>query len=73
MTVLGYKIDKDGLYISDERIKGINNVIIPKSIQDGKAFLGLVNYYGIKYVYDCWFIICIFKEQYKICVECKSE
>lgn len=46
VTFLGYKVDKNGLHIPDERIKAINNVAIPKSTQDVKAFLGLVNYYG---------------------------
>jgi len=49
VTFLGYKVDKNGLHLPDERIKAINNVAIPKSTHDVKAFLGLVNYY-VKFV-----------------------
>jgi GTPase Era involved in 16S rRNA processing len=45
LLFLGYKVDKNGLHIPDERIKSINNVAITKNTQDVKAFLGLVNYY----------------------------
>lgn len=46
VTFLGYKVDKNGFHIPDDRIKAINNVAVPKSTQDVKAFLDLVNYYG---------------------------
>lgn len=43
---LGYNIDKEGLHISGERVKAITDVPIPTNIQEIKAFLCLVNYYG---------------------------
>ncbi|CAI6346892.1 unnamed protein product [Macrosiphum euphorbiae] len=46
VTFLGYHIDKEGLHIPKERIKAITEAPIPKNVQEVKAFLGLVNYYG---------------------------
>lgn len=46
ITFLGYEVDKNGLHIPNERIEAITNVQVPNNIQEVKAFLGLVNYYG---------------------------
>lgn len=43
-TFLGYQVDKRGLHVSDKRVEAIANVKILKSIQEVKAFLGLVYY-----------------------------
>jgi len=46
VTFLGYKIDKDGLHVPEARVKAITSVLIPCSVTQLKAFLGLVTYYG---------------------------
>jgi hypothetical protein len=46
VTFLGYRIDKKGVHIPKERIKAITEAPNPKYVQEVKAFLGLVNYYG---------------------------
>lgn len=56
VTFLGYRIDKEGLHIPEDRIKTILKVPTSRDLHQLKAFLGLVNYYGKfikKYVYYC--------------------
>ena len=43
---LGYKINKDGLHTTEEKIAAIRDAPVPKSITELKSFLGLVNYYA---------------------------
>lgn len=42
---LGYKIDKNGLHTTPNRIKAINNAKIPQNLTELRAFLGMVNFY----------------------------
>ena len=46
INYLGYRIDKDGLHTTEDKIKAIVNAPIPDSVTKLKSFLGLVNYYG---------------------------
>ena len=43
---LGYLIDKDGLHPLPEKVAAILEAPQPKNVQELRAFLGLINYYG---------------------------
>ena len=43
---LGYRIDKNGLHAVPEKIRAITEAPPPTNVQELRAFLGLVNYYG---------------------------
>lgn len=44
----GYEIDKNGIHKEQRKIGAIQNVPKPKNVTEVRAFLGLINYYGIK-------------------------
>ena len=43
---LGYCIDKDGLHPMPTKVEAIVKAPEPKNVQEVRAFLGLVTYYG---------------------------
>ena len=43
---LGHRITGQGLQPSQERVRAIREVPMPKKVAELRAFLGLVNYYG---------------------------
>jgi len=43
---LGYGIDKDGLHAMPIKVAAIVEAPTPENVQELRAFLGLVNYYG---------------------------
>ena len=43
---LGHRIDAQGLHATDDKIRTIKEVPVPKNIQELRSFLGLLNYYG---------------------------
>lgn len=46
INYLGYKIDKNGLHTTKDKIIAITKAPVPKNITELKSFLGLVNFYG---------------------------
>ena len=45
VTYLGYRIDKEGLHPTDDKIKAIKEAPVPTNITQLRAFLGLLNFY----------------------------
>ena len=45
ISFLGHRIDRQGVYPTDEKIKAVNEYPKPTSIKDLQRYLGLVNYY----------------------------
>ncbi len=43
---LGHRIDSKGLHATDSKLKAITEAPSPKNVQELRAFLGLLNYYG---------------------------
>lgn len=43
-TFLGFKIDKDGYHVTDERLEAIKNFRRPENIAEVRSFLGLMNF-----------------------------
>ena len=43
---LGHLIDANGLHATDSKLKAIRDAPQPKNVQELRAFLGLLNYYG---------------------------
>ena len=43
---LGYRIDKQGLHPTNEKVKAIEEAPAPKNITQQKAYLGLLSYYS---------------------------
>ncbi len=43
---LGYRIDKQGLYPTNEKLQAITQAPSPKNVRELKSFLGLINYYA---------------------------
>ena len=43
---LGYRIDKDGLHPTDDKMKAVKDAPLPKNATELRSFLGLMNYYG---------------------------
>ena len=43
---LGYSINKEGLHIMQTKVKAVVEAPRPQKVQELRAFLGLVNYYG---------------------------
>ena len=46
VAYLGHKIDKQGIYPNGEKVRAIQNAPEPKNVQELRAYLGLINYYG---------------------------
>lgn len=42
---LGHRLNKEGLFKTNERVESITNAPVPKNISEVRAFAGLVNYY----------------------------
>lgn len=45
ITYLGFKINKKGLYPTDEKIKALRDAPAPKNITELKSYLGMLNFY----------------------------
>ena len=43
---LGYKIDKDGLHVSEDKIKAIDEMKAPENLTELRFFFGMINYYS---------------------------
>jgi hypothetical protein len=43
---LGYRIDASGIHPLKDKVKAINEAPPPKSVQELRAYLGLLSYYG---------------------------
>lgn len=43
---LGYKINRDGIHMTEEKVRAINKAPRPENVSELKAFLGSVNYYS---------------------------
>ena len=43
---LGHRIDAEGIHTSGDKLDAILNAPTPKNVQQLRAFLGLLNYYG---------------------------
>ena len=43
---LGHKIDREGIHATDRKMEAIILAPTPKSVQELRSFLGLLNYYG---------------------------
>ncbi len=43
---LGHRIDANGLHATDSKLRAIREAPQPRNVQELRAFLGLVNYYG---------------------------
>lgn len=48
---LGYRLDKRGIHPLDDKVSAIKNAPIPKNVQELRAFLGMLNYYG-KFIHN---------------------
>ena len=46
ITYLGHKIDAQGLHATSEKIQAIVDTKPPRSVEELRSFLGLLNYYG---------------------------
>ncbi|XP_014663228.1 PREDICTED: uncharacterized protein K02A2.6-like [Priapulus caudatus] len=46
VVYLGHVVDKDALHPTNEKVKAIRDAPVPRSVQELKSFIGLVNYYG---------------------------
>ena len=46
VNYLGYKIDKEGLHPTEEKIRAIIDVPAPTNVTELRPWLGLINYYG---------------------------
>ena len=46
LVYLGHKINGTGILPTDEKVRAINDVKIPKDIQELRSFIGMVNFYG---------------------------
>eukprot|EP00795_Rhopilema_esculentum_P012575 gene12575-3274_t len=46
VTYLGYKIDKEGLHPTEEKIRAIIDAPAPANVTELRSWLGLINYYG---------------------------
>ena len=46
VTYLGYRIDSEGLHLTDEKLKAVKLAPEPTSVTELKAYLGLLTYYG---------------------------
>lgn len=42
----GYKIDREGIHKTDQKVQAILNAAVPKNISEVRSLLGLINYYG---------------------------
>lgn len=49
VSYLGHIVDAEGLRVSKEKIRAIQNVKRPSNVTESKSFLGMVNYYA-KYI-----------------------
>ena len=43
---LGHQIDASGIHPTQDKIKGILDAPLPQNVQQLRAFVGLLNYYG---------------------------
>ena len=46
ITYLGYRIDKDGIHPTTEKLRAIKDAPKPKNVTQLKAYLGLLSYYN---------------------------
>ena len=46
VSYLGYRIDKTGLHPLQDKVEAIHDAPNPQSVQELKAYLGLLTYYG---------------------------
>ena len=46
VTYLGYKIDEAGLHLLEDKVQAIKGAPTPQSVQQLKAYLGLLSYYS---------------------------
>ena len=46
VNYLGYKIDKEGLHPTEEKIRAIIDAPAPTNVTELRSWLGLINYYG---------------------------
>ena len=46
VTYLGHKINKAGIYPTEDKIRAVQQAPAPKNVSGLKAYLGLLNYYG---------------------------
>ena len=52
VSYLGHIVGKHGIRPQPEKVAGIQDIPVPKTIRDVQSFLGLCNYYR-KFVHDC--------------------
>ena len=43
---MGHKIDQQGIYPNGKKVRAIENAPEPNNVQELRAYLGLINYYG---------------------------
>ena len=43
---LGYEIDENGLHVSQDKIKAIDEMKVPENLTELRSFLGMINYYS---------------------------
>ena len=46
VNYLGYKIDKEGLHPTEEKVRAIRDAPAPTNVIELRSWLGLINYYG---------------------------
>ena len=46
VTFLGHCINAEGIHPTDDKLKAITQAPMPKTVQELRSFLGLINYYG---------------------------
>ena len=46
VTYLGYRIDKEGLHPTDDKLRAVQAAPMPTNITELKSYLGLLMYYG---------------------------
>ena len=46
VTYLGYRIDKDGLHPTEEKVKALTNAPEPSNVSQLRQFIGLIMYYS---------------------------